>query len=99
MKPTHDQTAPARFPFLQGVLPITAARVPAEIIAGITLAAIAIPEVMGYTKIAGTPMITGLYTMLIGVPIRRRRPSSPPGSWALPPSARRNTWRWPACWR
>jgi SulP family sulfate permease len=65
MKPAHDQTAPARFPFMQGVLPITAARVPAEIIAGITLAAIAIPEVMGYTKISGTPMITGLYTMLI----------------------------------
>ncbi len=28
-------------------------------------AAIAVPEVMGYTKIAGTPVITGLYTMLI----------------------------------
>ena len=65
MEPAHDQTAPARFPFMQGVLPITAARVPAEIIAGITLAAIAIPEVMGYTKISGTPVITGLYTMLI----------------------------------
>ena len=32
---------------------------------GITLAALAIPEVMGYTKIAGMPVITGLYTMLI----------------------------------
>ena len=40
-------------------------QIPAEIIAGITLAAIAIPEVMGYTKISGTPVITGLYTMLI----------------------------------
>ena len=29
------------------------------------LAALAIPEVMGYTKIAGTPVITGLYTILI----------------------------------
>lgn len=38
-----------------------------EIIAGITLAALAIPEVMAYTKIAGTPVITGLYTMLIPV--------------------------------
>jgi sulfate permease, SulP family len=52
-------------PILQGLQPITGAQVPAEIIAGITLAAIAIPEVMGYTKISGTPMITGLYTMLI----------------------------------
>ena len=47
------------------MLPITAARIPAEILAGITLAAIAVPEVMGYTKISGTPVITGLYTMLI----------------------------------
>jgi len=63
MTSAHDH--PARFPILQGVLPITAARIPAEILAGITLAAIAIPEVMGYTKISGTPVITGLYTMLI----------------------------------
>ena len=37
----------------------------ANLLAGITLAAIAIPEVMGYTRISGTPVITGLYTMLI----------------------------------
>ncbi len=30
-----------------------------------TLAALAIPEVMGYTKISGTPVVTGLYTILI----------------------------------
>jgi high affinity sulfate transporter 1 len=64
MKSVDDHTAPVRFPILQGVLPITAARIPAEILAGITLAAIAVPEVMGYTKISGTPVITGLYTML-----------------------------------
>ena len=50
---------------LQGVLPIRAEQIPAELIAGLTLAALAIPEVMGYTKIAGTPVITGLYTILI----------------------------------
>ena len=62
-----EQQAPARrrWPVLQGLLPVNADRVPAEIVAGITLAALAIPEVMGYTKIAGTPVITGLYTMLI----------------------------------
>ena len=54
-----------RFPLLQGVLPISPSQVPAEIIAGITVAALAIPEVMGYTKISGTPVITGLYTILI----------------------------------
>jgi high affinity sulfate transporter 1 len=54
-----------RLPILQGVLPVKAKQIPAEVIAGLTLAALAIPEVMGYTKIAGTPVITGLYTMLI----------------------------------
>jgi sulfate permease, SulP family len=38
-----------------------------DLVAGVTLAALAIPEVMGYTKIVGTPVITGLYTMLIPV--------------------------------
>lgn len=52
-------------PVMQGLLPIKASQVPAEVIAGLTLAALAIPEVMGYTKISGTPVITGLYTMLI----------------------------------
>jgi sulfate permease, SulP family len=36
-----------------------------EIVAGITLAALAIPEVMGYTKISGASVITGLYTILV----------------------------------
>jgi MFS superfamily sulfate permease-like transporter len=35
--------------------------------AGVTLAALGIPEVMGYTKIIGTPVITGLYTLLLPV--------------------------------
>src|SRR3954453_8364145 len=38
-----------------------------DIVAGVTLAALAIPEVMGYTKIAGTPVVTGLYTLLLPV--------------------------------
>jgi len=54
-----------RFSILQGMLPIKGAQISTEVIAGITLAALAIPEVMGYTKIAGTPVITGLYTLLI----------------------------------
>jgi len=65
MQPANVRTAPGRLPILQGVLPITATQIPAELVAGVTLAAIAIPEVMGYTKISGTPVITGLYTMLI----------------------------------
>ena len=58
---TEDHTsAGLRFPILQGVLPVQAKQLPAEVLAGLTLAALAIPEVMGYTKIAGTPVITGL---------------------------------------
>jgi SulP family sulfate permease len=51
-------------PVMEGLLPIERSQVPAEVIAGLTLAALAIPEVMGYTKIAGMPVITGLYTIL-----------------------------------
>ena len=56
-----------RLPIMQGLLPIRWPGIPRDIIAGITLAALAIPEVMGYTKIAGMPVITGLYTMLIPI--------------------------------
>ena len=35
-----------------------------DVLAGVTLAAIAVPEVMGYTSIAQTPVITGLYTII-----------------------------------
>src|SRR4051794_35932111 len=35
-----------------------------DVIAGLTLAAVAIPEVMGYTSIAQTPVVTGLYTII-----------------------------------
>lgn len=54
-----------RIVLMQGLLPLSKKQLPGEIIAGLTLAALAIPEVMGYTKIAGTPLVTGLYTMLI----------------------------------
>lgn len=35
-----------------------------DVIAGLTLAAVAIPEVMGYTSIAQTPIVTGVYTII-----------------------------------
>lgn len=61
----HRKAAGIRLPVLQGIVPISVAQLTAEVIAGMTLAALAIPEVMGYTKISGTPVITGLYTILI----------------------------------
>src|SRR3954470_15111551 len=35
-----------------------------DIIAGLTLTAVAIPETMGYTSIAKVPVVTGLYTII-----------------------------------
>jgi sulfate permease, SulP family len=56
-----------RWPMFQGILPYDKSRLVPDMMAGITLAALGIPEVMGYTKIIGTPVITGLYTMLLPV--------------------------------
>ena len=54
-------------PILGGIAPYRRAWLSQDMLAGVTLAALAIPEVMGYTKIAGTPVITGLYTILVPV--------------------------------
>jgi sulfate permease, SulP family len=53
----------------EGILPLQRERIPTDVIAGITLAALGIPEVMGYAKIAGTPVITGLYTILVPIAV------------------------------
>jgi sulfate permease, SulP family len=52
-------------PVMRGVLPVDRSRVPADAVAGLTLAALGIPEVLGYAKIAGMPLVTGLYTLLL----------------------------------
>jgi MFS superfamily sulfate permease-like transporter len=54
-----------RFHMLGGILPLNRSQVSADIMAGITLAALSIPHAMGYAKIAGTPVVTGLYVILI----------------------------------
>jgi MFS superfamily sulfate permease-like transporter len=36
-----------------------------DALAGLQLAAMNIPQALGYTKIAGTPVVTGLYTLLL----------------------------------
>ena len=36
-----------------------------DLLAGVTLAALGIPEVLGYARIAGMPVVTGLYTLLL----------------------------------
>ncbi len=54
-------------PRLEGIRPYDRSWMSKDIVAGITLAALAIPETMGYTKIAGMPVITGLYTILFPI--------------------------------
>ena len=36
-----------------------------DAIAGVSLASMNVPQVLGYTRIAGTPVVTGLYTLLL----------------------------------
>ena len=63
-----ERTGLGRYvPMLQGIRPYQRGWLQRDIVAGITLAALAIPETMGYTKIAGMPVITGLYTILIPI--------------------------------
>jgi high affinity sulfate transporter 1 len=64
---THAKRSKRPLPILEGILPIDPSRISTDVIAGATLAALAIPEVMGYTKIAGTPVITGLYTIILPI--------------------------------
>jgi sulfate permease, SulP family len=70
-----EQARPARpgrsqsWPVLQGILPLDRKRLPLDIGAGVTLAALGIPEVMGYSRIAGMPVITGLYTILVPIAV------------------------------
>jgi SulP family sulfate permease len=50
---------------LGGLLPVRRSQVAADVLAGITLAAVSIPVSLGYAKIAGMPVVTGLYTLLL----------------------------------
>jgi hypothetical protein len=56
-----------RMPLLQGILPLDKSRIGHDLVAGVTLAALGIPGVMGYTKISGTPVVTGPYILLLPI--------------------------------
>jgi SulP family sulfate permease len=53
------------WPVLRGVLPVRRATLTRDVLAGVTLAALGVPEVLGYARIAGMPVVTGLYTLLL----------------------------------
>ena len=52
-------------PFFGGLLPLRPRGALKDALAGVTLASMNIPQVLGYTRIAGTPVVTGLYTVLL----------------------------------
>ena len=54
-----------RVKILQGLLPLKARDALRDAMAGLTLASMNAPQVLGYTRIAGTPVVTGLYTVLL----------------------------------
>ncbi len=58
-------TARRRLPVLAGVLPLSRSAAGADALAGVAGAAVGIPAVLGYAKIAGMPPVTGLYTLLV----------------------------------
>src|SRR4051812_50212600 len=63
--PEGSKRAGGFMTILQGIRPYDRSMLSRDIVAGVTLAALAIPEGVGDTKIAGTPRITGLYTILL----------------------------------
>jgi len=54
-----------RLNMLGGLLPFNPRGALKDAFAGVTLASMNIPQVLGYTRIAGTPVVTGLYTVLL----------------------------------
>ncbi len=49
----------------QGLRPLQGAELRREAVAGVTAASANIPQVLGYSAIAGMPVVTGLYTVLL----------------------------------
>ncbi len=52
-------------PIFGGLLPIKPREALRDAFAGLTLASMNVPQVLGYTRIAETPVVTGLYTVLL----------------------------------
>jgi sulfate permease, SulP family len=54
-----------RLKLLKGVLPLGRGSALRDLLAGVTLATMDIPQVLGYARIAGMPAVTGLYTAFL----------------------------------
>jgi len=62
-----NKSVTSRFSLFEGILPFRRQQTLKDALAGFQLAAMNIPQAMGYTKIAGTPVVTGLYTLLLPI--------------------------------
>ena len=62
-KKLHENRSPLRL--FEGIRPVSRAGAMRDALAGFTLAAMNVPQALGYTKIAGMPVVTGLYTLLL----------------------------------
>jgi sulfate permease, SulP family len=49
----------------RGLRPIEGAGAVRDVLSGVVLAAMDIPQVLGYSKIAGMPVVTGLYSLML----------------------------------
>jgi sulfate permease, SulP family len=66
LTPDHANASQRSGPFLfRGMRPFNGARALRDAVAGIELAAMSIPQALGYTSIAGMPAVTGFYTLLL----------------------------------
>src|SRR5271165_3934867 len=54
-----------RLSLFAGLRPVNRPRVTRDLLAGVSLASINIPQVLGYARIARMPVVTGLYTVLL----------------------------------
>src|SRR5580693_1305194 len=59
--PSHRRSWPTLF---QGMRPFNRAGAIPDVLRGFQLAAMNIPQALGYARIAGTPVVTGIYTLL-----------------------------------
>ena len=54
-----------RLNLFDGLRPFTRGGVLHNAVAGVILASMNVPQVLGYARIAGMPVVTGLYTVLL----------------------------------
>lgn len=60
-----NESRPPGLRLLKGILPVHRATAIRDVFAGMSLASMDIPQVLGYARIAGMPAVTGLYTVFL----------------------------------